>query len=120
MGLPSLTVQHVGGVVKSQKLVLDLSLESHVDLIRSEGFHFPVQRDDIQLVVWVPEVPVDPHGAWFLIIRIHSHLFDVQLVSVQYDKLGGVQTLELDAHLPREGEVVHVDGELEVIVAGSH
>lgn len=44
----------------------------------------------------------------------------LKAVSVQHDESGGVDALQFDADLSREGEVVHVDGEPQVIVPRPH
>lgn len=44
----------------------------------------------------------------------------LEAVGVQHDEPGGVDALQFDADLSREGEVVHVDGEPQVVMPRPH
>ncbi len=115
--LPSFSIQHIGAAEEAQELVLDVCVESDVDLVCSEGLHLSVQRDHIHLLGLVVEAALDPHGARFLAVRVHQHLLHLQPVRVQHDQLRGLNALKLNVHLAGEGEVLHGHGQAEVVVA---
>lgn len=115
--LPSFSIQHIGAAEEAQELVLNERVKSDVDLVSSEGLHLSVQRDHIHLLGLVVEAALDPHGARFLTVRVHQHLLHLQPVRVQHDELRGVDTFKLNVHLAGEGEVLHVHGQSEVVVA---